>query len=121
MRRMCLDLLRCPRCRHHPLDLQETASTEREIREGTLRCHACGAAFAIVRGVAELLNDPSAQVREELESIDSWLPEVEKVTPLNDDLCEFPVLVRSLADGADADGFRGAWTLQPRRDFDRRW
>lgn len=55
------------------------------MREGTLRCGACDGAFPIVGGVAELLCDASHQALEEQESIDSWLPEVEKVTPLNDE------------------------------------
>jgi 2-polyprenyl-3-methyl-5-hydroxy-6-metoxy-1,4-benzoquinol methylase len=32
-----------------------------------------------------MMCDPSEQVRDEIESIDTWLPEVDRLTPLNDE------------------------------------
>ncbi len=55
--------LRCPAClRPGTLELHETASDEREVREGTLRCSACAAEFALHRGVPELLYDPPEHI-----------------------------------------------------------
>jgi SAM-dependent methyltransferase len=51
--------LRCPACRRdHVLRLEAQSSDEREVREGRLRCTACGEEFAVHRGVAELLFEP---------------------------------------------------------------
>jgi 2-polyprenyl-3-methyl-5-hydroxy-6-metoxy-1,4-benzoquinol methylase len=85
MRPTCLDLLRCSRCQDHPLILRVEARTDSEVREGQLRCGRCGTTFSITRGVVEMMHDASEQVREEIESIDSWLPEVDRLTPLNDE------------------------------------
>ncbi len=55
--------LRCPACRRDQvLEVQVQASDEREVREGALRCRACGAEFAVDKGVAELLHDPPAYI-----------------------------------------------------------
>lgn len=85
MQPACLKLLRCSNCRHHPLDLQADVCSEQEVREGTLRCVACGEIFQITGGVVGMVRDPSEQVREEIESIDTWLPGVDQVTPLNEE------------------------------------
>jgi SAM-dependent methyltransferase len=55
--------LRCPACGgEHTLELRPTASDEREVREGVLRCRACASEFAVRRGVAELLHDPPPHI-----------------------------------------------------------
>jgi SAM-dependent methyltransferase len=55
--------LRCPACRRDgTLRLAIAASDTREVREGELRCGACGSAFAVRRGVAELLHDPPGYI-----------------------------------------------------------
>jgi SAM-dependent methyltransferase len=55
--------LRCPACRRdHTLVLAARESDAREVREGTLRCSACGNEFAVRRGVMELLHDPPSYI-----------------------------------------------------------
>jgi SAM-dependent methyltransferase/uncharacterized protein YbaR (Trm112 family) len=55
--------LRCPACRRDgTLELRTQSSDDRETREGTLRCRACGTEFAVHRGVPELLHDPPAHI-----------------------------------------------------------
>jgi SAM-dependent methyltransferase/uncharacterized protein YbaR (Trm112 family) len=50
------DNLRCPTCRRdRTLVLVAHSSDEREVREGLLRCRACGAEHPVRRGVGELL------------------------------------------------------------------
>ena len=85
MRPVCLKLLRCSNCRHHPLDLQAEVYTEQEVREGKLQCGTCGETFPITGGIVEMLRQPSEQVAEEIDSIDTWLAEVDRITALNDD------------------------------------
>jgi SAM-dependent methyltransferase len=77
--------LRCPAChRNRTLRLEETSSDEREVREGTLICSACGAQRPVHRGVGELLDDPPAHVSVEAAGLerfaevmraDGWTPE----------------------------------------------
>ena len=52
MRSSLLPLFRCPTCRSaqlHPIGESETASDD--LREGTLRCDGCGAAFSVRDGI----------------------------------------------------------------------
>ncbi len=58
--------LRCPVCRRdRTLRLQARESDAREVREGTLRCRACGAQLPVRRGVGHLLRDPPDHVQRE--------------------------------------------------------
>ncbi len=58
--------LRCPRCRQeHTLSLEERRCDEREVREGELRCAACGATFEVERGVGHLMLDPPEHITRE--------------------------------------------------------
>jgi SAM-dependent methyltransferase/uncharacterized protein YbaR (Trm112 family) len=55
--------LRCPACRRDAtLELRASASDEREVREGSLRCTACGTGFELHRGVPELLFEPPQHI-----------------------------------------------------------
>jgi SAM-dependent methyltransferase len=55
--------LRCPACRHdHTLVLDARESDACEVREGALRCSACGSEFVVRRGVLELLHEPPAYI-----------------------------------------------------------
>lgn len=57
------DKLRCPVCRRdRTLRLHNESADEREVREGTLRCTACGAQLPVCDGVGELLVDPPEHV-----------------------------------------------------------
>jgi SAM-dependent methyltransferase len=58
--------LRCPAChRDRTLGLSASTTDEREIREATLTCSACGTTFPVNRGVADLLYNPPEHVRRE--------------------------------------------------------
>jgi len=55
--------LRCPAClSDRSLELLARESDAREVREGTLRCTACGAEFPVHKGVMELLHEPPSYV-----------------------------------------------------------
>jgi SAM-dependent methyltransferase len=55
--------LRCPACRRDgTIELHASASDDREVHEGSLRCRACKTEFALHRGVPELLHEPPAHI-----------------------------------------------------------
>jgi len=65
--------LRCPACRREgTLALHAQASDEREVREGTLRCGACGREFAVSRGVPELLFEPPEHIVKEAAGLERF-------------------------------------------------
>ncbi len=65
--------LRCPVCHcDRALDLSVSADDGREIREGTLRCHACDSEFPVRRGVPELLHEPPEHVRAEADGLERF-------------------------------------------------
>ena len=77
--------LRCPSCgRDRTLRLSAESSDEREVREGTLACSACGATQVVHRGVGELLLDAPDHVEREAAGLerfaemmrnDGWTPQ----------------------------------------------
>jgi SAM-dependent methyltransferase len=65
--------LRCPACRRDgTLELRAAGSDPNEVREGKLRCTACGAAFALHRGVPELLHSPPQHVLDEAAGLERF-------------------------------------------------
>lgn len=65
--------LRCPACRRdHTLLLCVEGGDEREVREGLLRCSACGAQLPVHRGVPELLCDPPAHITAEAAGLERF-------------------------------------------------
>ena len=65
--------LRCPACRREgTLALHAESSDEREVREGTLRCGACGREFAVSRGVGELLYEPPEYILKEAAGLERF-------------------------------------------------
>jgi SAM-dependent methyltransferase/uncharacterized protein YbaR (Trm112 family) len=65
--------LRCPVChRDHTLRLNAAASDEREVRDGTLTCAACGAEQTVHRGVGEMLVDAPDHVNREAAGLERF-------------------------------------------------
>lgn len=65
--------LRCPACRRdHVLRLKADSRDEREVRDGQLRCAACGSEFAVHRGVPELLHDPPEYIAAEAAGLERF-------------------------------------------------
>ncbi len=70
MRAQFAQSLRCPACRRDgTLALQAQESDAREVREGELACSACGARFAVNRGVPELLHEAPGHIVAEAEGL----------------------------------------------------
>lgn len=55
MKRDLLDILACPVCKHHPLELRVEREASGEVVEGRLICHGCKAAYIIEDGIPNLL------------------------------------------------------------------
>jgi SAM-dependent methyltransferase len=65
--------LRCPACgRDRLLELHIQESDTQEVREGRLRCSACGCEFAVHRGVSELLHDPPEHILAEAAGLERF-------------------------------------------------
>jgi uncharacterized protein YbaR (Trm112 family) len=66
-------LLRCPRCHaDRTLTLTATQADDVEVREGALTCGACGGAFAVTAGIADLLYDPPEFVAREAAGLERF-------------------------------------------------
>jgi SAM-dependent methyltransferase len=71
--------LRCPACRRDGvLELHAQASDVREVREGSLRCGACGTEFGVHRGVPELLHDPPEHILAEAAGLERFAAEMRR-------------------------------------------
>jgi SAM-dependent methyltransferase/uncharacterized protein YbaR (Trm112 family) len=65
--------LRCPACLNQAtFELDATGIGEHEVREGMLRCHACGNEFAVHRGVPELLFEPPDHIVKEAAGLERF-------------------------------------------------
>lgn len=50
-----MDILACPVCKHHPLDLVVEREDGGEVAEGRLVCGKCQASYVIEDGIPNLL------------------------------------------------------------------
>ena len=48
MKKNLLDILACPMCKNHPLELIEIKSKNDEIQEGAIYCTSCKRHFLII-------------------------------------------------------------------------
>jgi uncharacterized protein YbaR (Trm112 family) len=55
MKRRLLDILACPKCKSHPLELKVTKEEKGEILEGVLTCAKCRIDYPIEDGIPNLL------------------------------------------------------------------
>jgi len=56
MNRQMMEILACPNCRHHPLELKVAKEDSRnEVTEGELACPKCGAIYPIIDGIPDMI------------------------------------------------------------------
>jgi uncharacterized protein YbaR (Trm112 family) len=55
MKRQLLDILACPVCKHHPLELEADSESNGEVLEGKLTCPKCGKLYLIKDGIPDLI------------------------------------------------------------------
>jgi uncharacterized protein YbaR (Trm112 family) len=59
MKRQLLDILACPVCKFHPLHLEPTKETDKEVVEGKLTCPRCRIDYPITDNIPDLVSpDP---------------------------------------------------------------
>jgi uncharacterized protein YbaR (Trm112 family) len=50
-----MDILACPVCKSHPLELTVSKEDDREVLEGTIRCPKCQVDYPIEDGIPNML------------------------------------------------------------------
>ena len=55
MKKKLMEILACPVCKHHPLELTVTKEDDREVLEGTIRCVKCSIDYPIEDGIPNML------------------------------------------------------------------
>jgi uncharacterized protein YbaR (Trm112 family) len=55
MKRDLLDILACPACKTHPLELTVEKEEGKEIELGKLKCPKCGRTYPIERSIPNML------------------------------------------------------------------
>ncbi len=67
MKKKLLDILACPMCKHHPLELIEIKSKNDEIQEGAIYCTSCERYFLIIEEIPVMLPDELRDKKQENE------------------------------------------------------
>ena len=67
MKKKLLDILACPMCKHHPLELIEIKSKNDEIQEGAIYCTSCERYFLIFVVFGVLVPDELRDKKQENE------------------------------------------------------
>lgn len=66
-----MDLLQCPICKHHPLDLHVFEERE-EITEGLITCQACNRWYPIIDEIPFMLPDKLRDGKDDLPFLRKW-------------------------------------------------
>ena len=67
MKKNLLDILACPMCKNHPLELIEIKSKNDEIVEGAIYCNSCKRHFLIIEEIPIMLPDELRDKKQEEE------------------------------------------------------
>jgi uncharacterized protein YbaR (Trm112 family) len=71
MKRRLLEILACPICKHHPLELKVFEEKE-EIEEGILLCAECGRWYPIIESIPHMLPDDLRDEKEDTDFLFKW-------------------------------------------------
>jgi len=55
MKRKLMDILACPVCKYHPLELTVAKEDDKEVLEGKIRCPKCNVDYPIEDGIPNML------------------------------------------------------------------
>ncbi len=55
MKKKLMDILACPVCKHHPLELMVSKEDDKEVLEGKIRCAKCNVDYPIEDGIPNML------------------------------------------------------------------
>ncbi|MEM4246670.1 MAG: Trm112 family protein [Candidatus Bathyarchaeia archaeon] len=71
MKRSLMDILACPICKDHPLDLTVFEEKE-EITSGVLTCRRCSRWYPIIDEIPHMLPDDLRDKKEDLAFLTKW-------------------------------------------------
>lgn len=71
MKRRLMDILACPMCKSHPLELLVFAEKE-EVDEGVLLCSGCGRWYPIIETIPHMLPDDLRDANEDRGFLEKW-------------------------------------------------
>ncbi|MDI9643634.1 MAG: Trm112 family protein [Candidatus Verstraetearchaeota archaeon] len=77
MKRRLMEILACPMCRNHPLELI-VFSEENEIDEGIIICNSCNRWYPIKETIPHMLPDELREMEEDTEFLRRWEDKVPK-------------------------------------------
>jgi uncharacterized protein YbaR (Trm112 family) len=77
MKKRLMEILACPICKHHPLELKVFAEGE-EIDEGILTCPECGRWYPIIETIPHMLPDELREEKEDKDFLVKWKPRVQE-------------------------------------------
>ena len=80
MRRKLMEILACPICKHHPLDLHVFEEKEDEIEEGVLVCSNCDRWYPIIETIPHMLPDDLREEKDDLEFMKKFKDRIPKET-----------------------------------------
>ncbi len=79
MRKELMDLLACPICKHHPLDLHIFEEKE-EIEEAIIICSNCNRWYPVIETIPHMLPDDLRAAKEDLPWLKKWKDQVPEAT-----------------------------------------
>jgi len=71
LKRRLMDILACPICKSHPLELLVFSEKE-EIDEGVLLCNGCGRWYPIIGTIPHMLPDDLRDANEDRGFLEKW-------------------------------------------------
>lgn len=71
MKKRLMEILACPICKHHPLELKVFAEGT-EIEEGIITCGECGRWYPIIETIPHMLPDDLREEREDRDFLVKW-------------------------------------------------
>ena len=71
MKKKLLDILACPICKYHPLELQVFEETN-EVSEGLIICTSCGRWYPIIDEIPFMLPDELRDGKDDLPFLQKW-------------------------------------------------
>ncbi|HID17651.1 TPA: Trm112 family protein [Candidatus Bathyarchaeota archaeon] len=71
MKRSLMEILACPICKRHPLELR-VFKEGREVEEGLILCPSCGRWYPIIEEIPHMLPDELRDKEEDLSFLEKW-------------------------------------------------
>jgi len=79
MKRWLMEILACPMCKFHPLELHVFQEKD-EIQEGLITCPKCQRWYPIISEIPHMLPDELRKPKEDLDFIKKWKDEIPEKT-----------------------------------------